>query len=238
MKIKGSVVLVTGANRGLGREFAQQALKLGASRVYAAARDPSQVTLPGVAPIKLDVTSLDDIATAAAQCGDVTLLINNAGIGRIGGFLNGADGADPVAVLREQMETNLYGMLHMSRAFAGVLKRNGGGAMLNLLSLLSFVNTPMLGAYGVTKAAAWALTNGLRHELRAQGTQVVGFHGGFIDTDMVRSLDVPKATPEDVVRQSFAALEAGAEEVLVDEATRHVKAGLSQGVYLKDVMAG
>ena len=234
MKLKGSVVLVTGANRGLGLEFAKQALALGAAKVYAAARDPSKITLPGVVPVKLDVTNVADVAALAVQCPDVTLLVNNAGIGRLGGVASG----DATALLREQLETNLFGVAHMSHAFAPVLARNGGGAILNLLSILSWVNTPVLGAYGVSKAAAWALTNSLRIELKAQGTQVVGFHGGFIDTDMVRGFDAPKATPADVVAQSYAAIEAGELEVRVDEGTRQVKAGLSQGVYLGDVLGG
>jgi NAD(P)-dependent dehydrogenase (short-subunit alcohol dehydrogenase family) len=234
MKIQGSVVLVTGANRGLGLEFAKQALALGAAKVYAAARDPSKVTLPGVVPVKLDVTDVASVAALAVQCPDVTLLVNNAGIGRVGGVTGG----DALALLREQLETNLFGVLHMSNAFAPILAKNGGGAIFNLLSILSWVNTPVLGAYGVTKAAAWALTNSLRIELKAQGTQVVGFHGGFIDTDMVRSFEAPKSTPQDVVAQSFAAIEAGELEVRVDEGTRQVKAGLSQGVYLGDVLGG
>ena len=232
MKIKDSVVLVTGANRGLGLEFARQALALGARKVYAAARDPSKVTLPGVVPVKLDVTRPEDAAELATRCPDVTLLINNAGIARTGGVL----AADAATVLREQLETNVFGLLHMSRAFAPVLARNGGGAILNLLTILSWINTPLLGAYGVSKSAAWALTNSLRIELQAQGTQVVGFHGGFIDTDLVRGLDVPKATPVDVVAQSYAAIEAGELEVRVDEGTRQVKAALSQGVYLQNVV--
>jgi len=234
MKIQGSVVLVTGANRGLGLEFARQALALGAAKVYAAARDPAKVTLPGVIPVKLDVTNVADVAALAVQCPDVTLLINNAGIGRTGGFVTG----DASALLREQMETNVYGVLNTSHAFAGILGRNGGGAILNVLSILSWVNSSLLGAYGATKSAAWALTNGLRIELAAQGTQVVGLHAGFIDTDMIRAFDVPKSTPQDVVRQAYAAIEAGEAEVRTDEATRQVKAGLSQGVYLSDALAG
>ena len=234
MKIQGSVVLVTGANRGLGLEFAKQALALGAAKVYAAARDPSQVTLTGVVPVKLDVTNVADVAALAVQCPDVTLLVNNAGIGRTGGVTGG----DATTLLREQMETNVYGVLHMSHAFAPILARNGGGAILNILSVLSWVNTPLLGAYGVTKSAAWALTNSLRAELKGQGTQVVGLHAGFIDTDMIRSFDVPKATPVDVVAQSYAALEAGELEVRADDASRQVKDGLSQGVYLADVLGG
>ncbi|WP_176324626.1 SDR family NAD(P)-dependent oxidoreductase, partial [Burkholderia vietnamiensis] len=142
--------------------------------------------------------------------------INNAGIGRLGSLLSD----EGLPVLREQLETNLIGVLNVTRAFAGVLGRNGGGALLNMLSILSWANTPMIAGYGVSKAAAWSLTNGLRHELRAQGTQVTGFHAGYIDTDMIRQFDVPKARPEDVIRTTLDALEAGEEEVLVDEPTR------------------
>ena len=234
MNVKDSVVLVTGANRGLGLEFAKQALRRGAAKVYATARDPSKIALAGVVPMRLDVTNPVEVAAVAAHCKDVTMLINNAGIGRIGGIVEG----DLAPLLREQLETNLFGMLHVSRAFAGILGKNGGGAILNILSILSWVNTPKLGGYGISKAAAWALTNSLRHELRAQGTQVVSFHAGFIDTDMTRGLDIPKARPEDVVRQAFDAIEAGQEEVTTDETTRQVRGGLSQGVYLNDVLAG
>jgi NAD(P)-dependent dehydrogenase (short-subunit alcohol dehydrogenase family) len=234
MKIKGSVVLVTGANRGLGLEFAKQALARGAAKVYATARDPSKIALAGVTPVKLDVTNPAEVAAVAAQCKDVTLLINNAGIARLGGILGG----DLAPLLREQLETNVFGMLHVSRAFAAILGNNGGGAILNINSVLSWVNTPAIAGYGITKAAAWGLTNSLRHELRTQGTQVVSFHAGFIDTDMTRGLEIPKARPEDVVKQSFDAIEAGQEEVMVDEPSRQVKGALSQGVYLKDVLAG
>jgi NAD(P)-dependent dehydrogenase (short-subunit alcohol dehydrogenase family) len=234
MNVKDSVVLITGANRGLGLEFAKQALKRGAAKVYATARDPSKISLAGVVPIRLDVTNPAEVAAVAAQCKDVTLLINNAGIARIGGVVQG----DSAPLLREQLETNLFGMLHMSRGFADILGKNGGGAILNILSILSWVNTPKIGGYGITKAAAWGLTNSLRHELRGQGTQVVSFHAGFIDTDLTRGLDIPKARPEDVVRQAFDAIESGQEEVMTDEATRQVRDGLSQGVYLKDVLAG
>lgn len=233
MKLEGSVVFVTGANRGLGLEFAKQALARGARKVYAAARDPSAVTLPGVIPVKLDVTKPDAAKEAARLCGDVTLVVNNAGIGRIGGV--STEGAE--ALLREQLETNLFGVLHVSQAFAGVLAKNGGGALVNMLSIVSWVNAPIIGAYSVSKAAAWSLTNGLRHELRAQGTQVFGIHAGLIDTDMVRDFDKPKISPADVVRQTYDALEAGAEEVEVDEPSRQVKQGLSSGVYLQDVLS-
>jgi NAD(P)-dependent dehydrogenase (short-subunit alcohol dehydrogenase family) len=230
MKIEGSVVLVTGANRGLGLEFARQALERGARKVYAGARDPASVTLPGVVPLKLDVTDPAAVAAAAEAARDVTLLINNAGIARFGSLTD--DGA--LDVLRDHFETNVFGMLAMSRAFAGHLAGNGGGAILNVLSVASWLNRPILSGYGVSKSAAWAVTNGLRHSLREQRTQVVGLHAGFIDTDLTRGLEVPKATPADVVRQAYDAIEAGAEEVSTDEFTREVKAALSAGVYLNE----
>lgn len=234
MKLENSVVFVTGANRGLGLEFAKQALARGAKRVYAAARDVSSIQLDGVVPVRLDVTKSEDAAAAALNFPDVTLLINNAGIARVGGFTEEA----AQAALREQLETNVFGILNLSQAFAPVLAQNGGGAILNVLSLLSFVNTPVIAGYGVSKAAAWSLTNGLRHELRKYGTQVVGLHAGFIDTDLTRGFDVPKAAPADVIRQAFDALEANAEEVFVDQSSHQVHQGLSSSVYLKDVIAG
>jgi NAD(P)-dependent dehydrogenase (short-subunit alcohol dehydrogenase family) len=230
MKIEDAVVFVTGANRGLGLEFAKQALERGARKVYAGARDPASVILAGVVPVKLDLTDPAAVAAAADAARDVTLLINNAGIARLGGLMD--DGA--LDALRDHLETNVFGVLAMSRAFAGNLAVNGGGAILNVLSVASWVNRPILSAYGVSKSAAWALTNGLRQSLREQGTQVVALHAGFIDTDLTRDLEVPKATPADVVRQAYDAIESGAEEVSTDELTRQVKAGLSAGIYLND----
>ena len=132
------------------------------------------------------------------------------------------------------METNVFGPMRLSRAFAPVLARNGGGAILNVLSVASWINRPMLGVYGMSKSAAWGLTNSLRHELRPQGTQVVGLHVGFVETDLTRDIDQPKSPPDVVVARAFDGLEAGAEEVLADEITQQVKRGLSAepGVYL------
>jgi NAD(P)-dependent dehydrogenase (short-subunit alcohol dehydrogenase family) len=234
MQIKNSVVLVTGANRGLGLEFAKQALAAGARRVYAAARDIASIKLEGVIPVQLDVTDPEHVATLARNLPDVTLLINNAGIARPGAFV----ASNAQSVLREHFETNVFGILNLSQAFAPTLARNGGGAILNVLSVLSWVNTPMIGAYGVSKTAAWGLTNGMRNELRAQRTQVVGLHAGFIDTDLTRGFDVPKIAPAEVVRQALAAIEANAEEVFVDGASNQVHQALSSSIYLKDVMAG
>ena len=223
MQIANAVVLVTGANRGIGLAFAREALARGARRVYAAARDPDTITLDGVVPVRLDVTQPDQVARAARECADVTLLINNAGIATTGGFLADHD----LAASRRQLETNFFGPLRMTQAFAPVLAANGGGAVLNVLSIASWINRPLLGTYGASKSAAWALTNGLRHELRGQGTQVTGLHMGFVDTDLTQGIDAPKSTPEAIVRLAFDGLEAGLDEVLGDELTRQVKQSLS-----------
>ncbi|MFY3136195.1 SDR family oxidoreductase [Achromobacter xylosoxidans] len=223
MELNNATVLITGANRGIGLAFAREALARGARKVYAGARDPASISLPGLQAIRLDVTSDQDVAAAAALATDVTLVINNAGIAATGGFLAG----DSIESARRHLETNLLGPLRVAQAFAPVLAANGGGALLNVLSIASWINRPLLGVYGMSKSAAWALTNGLRHELREQGTQVLGLHMGFVDTDLTRGLDAPKISAESVVRQAFDALEAGAEEVLADDATRQVKRGLS-----------
>lgn len=230
MKLHNATVLITGANRGIGLAFAREALARGARKVYAGARDPASVTLPGVEPIALDVNNAAQVAAAAQKAKDVTLVINNAGIANFGGFL--AEGS--IESLRTHMETNVIGLLRVSQAFAPVLAAQGGGALLNVLSIASWINSPTLSAYGASKSAAWAVTNGLRIELRGQGTQVLGLHMGFVDTDLTRGIDLPKATPDDIVRRAFDALEAGAEEVLADDFTQQVKRGLSAepAVYL------
>jgi NAD(P)-dependent dehydrogenase (short-subunit alcohol dehydrogenase family) len=222
MKIENAVALVTGANRGIGLAFTRELLARGARKVYAGARDPASVTQPGVEPIRLDVTRPEDVAAAAARAGDVTLVVNNAGIGRPGGFL----AADSEAVARELFETNFYGMLRVSRAFAPVLASHGGGALLNVLSIASWINPGVLAAYAASKSAAWSLTNALRHELAAQRTQVLALHMAFVDTDLVRTLDVPKTSPEAIVERALDGLETGLDEVLADERTRLVKQGL------------
>jgi NAD(P)-dependent dehydrogenase (short-subunit alcohol dehydrogenase family) len=223
MKVSGSIALVTGANRGLGLSFAKALVEMGAAKVYAAARNQEAVTLLGVVPLKLDVTSDEDAVAAARAAGDVNLLINNAGIARPGGFLT--DGA--VEAAREQFEVNFVGPLRMARAFAPVLRKNGGGAIINVLSVASWMNGPGLATYGASKSAAWALTNGLRLELAQQSTQVVGLHAGFIDTDLARNVDAPKSSPEEIVQTTLDALERGEGQVLADEIARQVHRGLS-----------
>jgi NAD(P)-dependent dehydrogenase (short-subunit alcohol dehydrogenase family) len=233
MNIENAVVLVTGANRGIGLAFARAALERGARKVYAGSRDPAKVTLAGVEAVRLDVTDDDQVRQAAARCNDVQILINNAGIAVFGGVV--AEGS--IESARAQLETNYFGLLRMSREFASVLAGNGGGAIVNVLSIASWIQRPTLGLYASTKSAAWGLTNSLRHELRPQGTQVLGLHMGFVDTDLTKGIDMPKLPPELIVERAFDALEAGAEEVLADEATEQVKLGLTAQppVYLAPV---
>jgi NAD(P)-dependent dehydrogenase (short-subunit alcohol dehydrogenase family) len=235
MNIRNAVFLVTGANRGLGKSLVQQLLAAGAKKVYAAARDPASITLPGAEAVQLDVTNADDVARAAAQLKDVSVVINNAGITRGSPLL----AAGSAAAARAEMETNFFGPLALSQAFAPVLKANGGGAIVNVLSVLSWVNIPSAATYSASKSAAWSLTNGLRGELRAQGTQVVGVHVGYMDTDMTKGLDTAKANPDDVAQQVVDALASGAEEVLADDLSRNVRQGLAapRGVYLGEPAA-
>jgi NAD(P)-dependent dehydrogenase (short-subunit alcohol dehydrogenase family) len=231
MKLDNATVLITGANRGIGLAFAKAALARGARKVYAGARDPKSVTLPGVTPIQLDVNSPADIAAAVEVAGDVTVVINNAGIAQFSGLL----APDAEASLHQQLETNVFGVLRISRAFAPVLAANGGGALLNVASVASWITSPALASYAVSKSAAWSLSNGLRNELRGQKTQVLTLHMAFVDTDMAQGIPSPKSSPQDVVARAFDALEAGADEVLADELTQQVKLGLSAqpGVYLQ-----
>jgi Dehydrogenases with different specificities (related to short-chain alcohol dehydrogenases) len=230
MKIRDSVAFVTGANRGLGLAFAQELIAAGARKVYAAARDPKSITLAGATPVSLDVTKPESVAAAARACTDVNLLINNAGVCLWSGFLS----PNAIDIARTEMETNYFGPLLLSRAFAPILKQNGGGAIVNVLSLLSWISIPNAGTYCTSKSAVWALTNWLRTGLREQGTRVIGVHPGLMDTEMVSQLTLPKVKPIYVVRQVFSAIETGRDEVLADEIARQVKAGLSKepGIYL------
>lgn len=223
MKISGTTVLVTGANRGLGRALVDALRDAGAAKIYAAARDASAITPGGaIEPVRLDITNGEQVAAAAARCDDVNILINNAGVASF----NPALGAPTMDHARHEMETNYFGTLAMCRAFAPVLKRNGGGALVNVLSVVSWFNAPMQGSYCASKAAEWSLTKAARFELHAQGTLVVGVYAGYIDTDMTAGLGFPKSSAKDIAARVVAGLEAGSEEILADERARTVHAEL------------
>jgi NAD(P)-dependent dehydrogenase (short-subunit alcohol dehydrogenase family) len=224
MNIEGSTALVTGANRGLGRHFAQQLLERGAAKVYATARDPRTIALDGVVPLALDITRPESVAAAAAAAPDVTLLINNAGVSTGADLITG-----DLDRIRLDLDTNLYGTLAMVRAFAPGL---GGGAILNVLSRLSWMSFVGSNAYAVSKAAAWSLTNGIRLELAEQGTLVTGLFLSATDTDMTAAWDIPKNDPADVVRQGLDGIQSGALEVIADADTAETKAALSADLQL------
>lgn len=223
MKIRNTVALVTGANRGIGLAFTQELLARGARKVYAGTRDPSAIKNSAVEALRLDVTKPEEIVAAAVHASDVALLINNAGVARLGGFL----APDSEEVARFHFETNFFGVLRMSKAFAPTLAANGGGAMLNVLSVASWLNRGQLAAYAASKSAAWSLTNSLRYEMAAQRTQVLALHMGFVDTDLARAIEAPKESPDEIVKRALDALESGFDEVLADESARLAKQGLT-----------
>ncbi len=216
-------VLVTGANGGLGAEFVRQALDRGARRVYAAARTPKDWDDERVVPLRLDVTDPESIAAAVAAARDVDLLVNNAGIAPA----SDASIANPTEEsLDSVFATNTLGPIRVAGAFAPVLAANGGGAVLNVLSLAAWI--PLSTVYAASKAAAWSATNGLRVELADQGTTVTGLIVGMVDTAMGARFDVPKSDPADVVAQAYDGVLSGASEVLADEDSRMVKSLLSR----------
>lgn len=222
----GRVALVTGANRGLGSAFVEALLELGAKTVYAAARNPEDVRIPGATPVRLDITDRDQVAEVARALSDVTLLINNAGIHRHS-LLSDPDCVD---VVDSVVQTNLIGTLAVSAAFAPVITGNGGGVIANMLSAGSWLAGPGNMAYAVSKAAALSLTNNLRAELNQQGVQVTAIHAGFIDTEMMASFPGPKLLPRAVADEALAAIAEGAQEVLIDEMSRKAKASASHPI--------
>jgi NAD(P)-dependent dehydrogenase (short-subunit alcohol dehydrogenase family) len=219
--IEAATVLVTGGQRGLGKAFVDELLARGAAKVYATTRQPVPSDDPRVVSVALDVTDQDSVAALARAARDVSIVINNAGIAGSSGPLLSATIDDA----RATFETNVSGALRIAQAFAPVLAANGGGALVDIHSALSWIAGA--GAYGASKAAFWSLTNSLRVEMAGQGTQVVGVHLGYADTDMVRNVTAPKNDPRKVAADTIAALEAGATEVLADDASRHFKSALS-----------
>ena len=222
MNIEGSVALVTGANRGLGAAYTRALLDRGAAKVYAAVRRPETVTESGLVPVRLDLTDEASIAEAAKLASDVTLVINNAGISTHTPILGDED------AVRQEMEVNYFGTVAVSRSFAPVLAANGGGALVNVLSALSWLSLPTSGCYCAAKAALWSATNSLRLALAEQQTLVVAVHVGFMDTDMAAAAPAAlKIAPQVVAEAALDAVEAGQPEVLADEPTQQVRAALS-----------
>jgi NAD(P)-dependent dehydrogenase (short-subunit alcohol dehydrogenase family) len=215
MNIENSIALVTGANRGLGKAYTDALLAAGVAKVYTGARAPASVAITDsrVVPVKLDVTQDTDVHAAATLCADVNLLINNAGIMLASTIL--AEGSE--AALRAEMEVNVFGMLRMVRAFAPVLARNGGGAIANMLSVVSWFVFPFNATYCASKHAALALTEGVRIQLKSQGTHVVAVYAGFIDTDMAASVDRGKTPPRQVAERTLDGIRNGLNDVHADE---------------------
>jgi NAD(P)-dependent dehydrogenase (short-subunit alcohol dehydrogenase family) len=215
--LTNAVVLVTGANGGLGAEFVRQALERGATKVYATARNPRTWDDERIVPLALDVTSQESVDAAARAAADVTVVVNNAGIGGMEPLLESS-----VAEVERLFATNVFGALRVAKAFAPTI---AGGALVDVHSVLSWI--ALGGAYSASKAAFWSITNSLRLELAPQGTQVVGAHLGYTDTGMTAGFDVEKSDPADIVRSIWDAVEAGEHEVLADQVSRDVRAGLS-----------
>ncbi len=223
MKIKNSIAFVTGSNRGIGQAYVAALLNHGAKKVYAGVRDVDaykKVTaqLPEehwdkVEPVAIDITHEEQIQSAVSQAGDVTLLINNAGIANFTGLIS----ADNLDSARQEMEVNYFGTLRVIRAFAPVLKKNGGGAMVNILSVASLGNFPVIGSYSASKAALHSLTQGIRAELAAQGTQVFGVFPGPIDTDLAKDFPTEKSPPSETAEGTLKAIEQGVEDIFVDQ---------------------
>lgn len=223
MQIAGSTALVTGAGRGLGRYFAQALLDRGAARVYATARRPDTIDLAGVTPLALDVTDSHSITAAAVAAPDVDLLINNAGVSAFTDLVTG-----DLDDIRREVETNFFGPLQVIRTFAPTLANRGGGAVLNVLSALSWVSYQGSAGYAAAKAAAWSMTNGVRLELSTQYTQVTGLVMASTDTDMMAGFDVPKNDPIDVVCAALDGVENGEIEVIADADSAAIKAALAE----------
>ena len=221
--LQGATVLVTGANGGLGAEFVHQALSRGAAKVYATARTPRVWDDARIVPLALDVTDPASVAATVEAAGDVTVVVNNAGVSGTNSLVD-----SDVEDVERVFATNVFGALRVAKAFAPVLGRNGGGALVDVHSVLSWLG--LAGGYSASKAAFWSITNSLRVELAPQGTQVVGAHLGYTDTPMIADLEVAKSDPADIVGAIWDAVEAGQHEVLADQVSRDVRAALSSPV--------
>jgi NAD(P)-dependent dehydrogenase (short-subunit alcohol dehydrogenase family) len=222
--IKDSIVFITGATGGIAKALISELVARGAAKIYAGARDVAGLAgTDRIIPVKMDVTSDDDVAEAAVRAGDVTLLINNAGINHNTAFLL----ADDLSLAKEEIEVNYLAPLRVTRAFAPALIQNQG-AVVNLLTILARVNLPFMGSYCASKAAALSLTQGLRADLGSKGVRIVAAMPGAIDTRMTAMLSIPKMTTADAAREILDGYEAGAEDIYVGEMAKGLAAGLAQ----------
>jgi len=224
MDVTNATVFITGANRGLGLAFAREARRRGAAKIYAGMRNTSGFDEPGLVPVRIDITDKASIAAAAELAADTTLLVNNAGIAAL---TDGPLAADVEAQSARMFETNYYGVVRVTQAFEPILSGKPQAAIINVLSDIVWLPRPILTPYAASKAAAWSYTNQLRFHLHERGIQVLGLHVGFVDTDLTNGIDVPKASPDDVVRQTYDALAAGKSEIMADEGTVLLKSTLA-----------
>lgn len=214
-RIEGTVALVTGANRGIGRALTEALLDRGAKKVYAAARVPESLRDlmdPRVVALRLDVTDADQIRAVAEAAGDVALVFNNAGVALATALV----GAAALGEARREMEVNYFGPLQLLQQLAPALARNGGGAVVNIGSAAGLSNVPFLPTYSASKAALHSLTQAARVLLGAQGTAVFGVYAGPVDTEMVRALELPKSPPRAVADAVLDGIEAGQEDIYPD----------------------
>jgi len=224
MDISKQVVIISGANRGLGKQLALELLARGA-KVYAGARNPESVDVPGAIPLPLDITNPQSVMAATEMAGDATVLINNAGSATGAPLLTGS--LDDIHI---EFNTHVFGTLSMIRAFAPIIEKNGGGSILNILSVLSWISIGQAGAYTAAKAAEWGLTNVLRLELAPKNIKVSGLHVGFMDTDMTAGLDAPKSSPKDIAKMAIDGIEADVYEILGDSLSQQVQQGFAGGI--------
>ena len=215
MKIENAVALVSGANRGIGRALVQALLATNVAKVYAAARSVEKLngftSDPRVVAVSVDVTDMQSVTAAAERAADITLLINNAGVLDFGPVLDA-----PLSAFERNFNTNFYGVLSMSRAFAPTIERNGGGAIVNILTLVALASMPGLGVYNASKAAAWSLTQSLRAGLSSRNIAVYGVFPGAVDTDMLAGVEMPKTSPDDVARAVVAGISRSVEDIFPD----------------------
>jgi NAD(P)-dependent dehydrogenase (short-subunit alcohol dehydrogenase family) len=229
MKLQSTTALVTGANRGIGRAFVEALLNAGVQKVYAAARDRNSLDAivaidpARVVPLQVDVTDHHLVSHLSEQAPDVNLLINNAGVLSFGSILE-----TPVETIHQQFDINFYGTLNMARAFVPVLEQNGGGAIVNVLTLVALASMPGLAAYNASKAAAWSMTQSLRASVVDKNIEVYGVFPGAVDTDMLAGVDMAKTSPADIATAVLQGITTQQEDIFPDPMSSQLYAAWKQ----------